>query len=767
MIKFSAWESVLKDQIMKLRVRELKYIRYSFILRAFSDAIVSLLPIFLGVTTFPLYDIVYPNDPLDISSIMVLLAIYNQLLTPIVLFVLALATQASAKASSSRIEIISRLEKYPLLEESPDMKKGQLKIEKATFQWESMAEYESLFPTKKLDKTPVAALVDIEMEIKSGEVLGVVGKVGSGKTALVLAMMDEMVRKTGKVQKNGKIAFIQQEAFLLNETIKNNITFGLPYEEEKFRNVIKICQLESDLDQFDAREETEIGEKGINLSGGQKQRVSIARAVYSNADIYLIDDALSALDAHVGKKILEDVFLGYLNGKTIVITTNNLQVLEYVDRMALMVEGRIAILDTFENGKKDPKYQEFSRVENNPKNEDEEDTENKNQTLDKNGILMNTFANEKGLAIQNSKAKNIDIKKPRKLNKKVTFKDLEEEFASEYDINSENHFRPPIDYYVSPQISENNEISENNKEQQMTNRLNKEEAPLINSKKQTGDSTGKLTVEERRFTGQVGLTTYYFYFKSASMAIFVCYILANIITMITQIISNWWITRWSRDEFDLPNSSYMLVYVLIGSLIFVELLFVGLFVCLISVNASYNIFSTMVWSVLRRPMKFFDTNPSGVVLNRFTGDIAEIDSKVPFLFQLFFSMFLRVVLIFVLASILSPPIIILVIIGGTIGIYSCSRYLKTSTEIKRLNQLSISPVISIASELMSGVTTIRNYGQIENTMAKYAEKADVQHCGDFHEMIASIWVRSRLEYTFKIILIFSMIMVVVNQKIFT
>lgn len=114
-------------------------------------------------------------------------------------------------------------------------------------------------------------------------------------------MMNEMIKTSGEVIKNGRIAYIPQEAFMMNDTIRNNIIFGKDYEDEKFKNIIKLCELESDLDILPGREFTEIGEKGINLSGGQKQRISIARAVYSDSDIYLIDDALSALDAHVGK----------------------------------------------------------------------------------------------------------------------------------------------------------------------------------------------------------------------------------------------------------------------------------------------------------------------------------------------------------------------------------------------------------------------------------------------------------------------------------
>lgn len=115
-----------------------------------------------------------------------------------------------------------------------------------------------------------------------------------------------------------------QNSFLLNMSLRDNILFGLPYETEKYREVIKICELIPDLKMLPAGDHTEIGERGINLSGGQKQRISIARIIYSNPDILLIDDALSALDANVGKKIFYNVFKNYAKGKTRLMTTHAL-----------------------------------------------------------------------------------------------------------------------------------------------------------------------------------------------------------------------------------------------------------------------------------------------------------------------------------------------------------------------------------------------------------------------------------------------------------
>ena len=195
--------------------------------------------------------------------------------------------------------------------------------------------------------------------------------------------MNEMVKQQGTVKKSGKIAFIQQEAFLMNDTIKENIIFGNTFDEAWFNKVLDICQLRPDLVTLKAGVQTEIGERGINLSGGQKQRISIARAVYSRSDIYLIDDSLSALDAYVGKKIMEDVFDGELSGTTRIMVTHYLNVLEdeeTINRVVLIKEGKIIQDGKYSTIRNTDDWRDFSNAkkqeEEDAKSQQEEDKEN-------------------------------------------------------------------------------------------------------------------------------------------------------------------------------------------------------------------------------------------------------------------------------------------------------------------------------------------------------------------------------------------------------
>jgi len=180
-------------------------------------------------------------------------------------------------------------------------------------------------PTKKIE--PQLLIEDVH--VRPGELLGVVGAVGSGKSSFLAAMLGDMLKgkDMGVAKVGGTISYAAQEPFILNATVQDNITFGHPYDEEKFREILRVCALEADLQILTGGQFCMIGEKGITLSGGQKARVALARALYADSDIVLLDDPLSAVDSHVGRHIFEECIMGYLKGRTRVLVTNQVQYL--------------------------------------------------------------------------------------------------------------------------------------------------------------------------------------------------------------------------------------------------------------------------------------------------------------------------------------------------------------------------------------------------------------------------------------------------------
>ncbi|KAG8805929.1 hypothetical protein FRC17_005264, partial [Serendipita sp. 399] len=196
--------------------------------------------------------------------------------------------------------------------------------------------------------TEIFKLRNIKMHIAKGQFVALVGRIGSGKSSLMNALIGEMRKTRGEVSFSGAIAYTPQNPWLANATVRDNILFGNPYDEARFNEVVKACSLEHDFEMLPNGAETEIGEKGINLSGGQKARVSLARVAYSAADVVLLDDPLSAVDAHVGKRILEDCLnRGPLADRTRVLATHALSALPKVDYIYVMEKGEIVEEGTY------------------------------------------------------------------------------------------------------------------------------------------------------------------------------------------------------------------------------------------------------------------------------------------------------------------------------------------------------------------------------------------------------------------------------------
>ena len=227
-------------------------------------------------------------------------------------------------------------------------------------------------------------LKNINLEIKNGEILGIIGEVGSGKSSLLQAILNCLILLNPKecdgIHINGDIGYASQIPWIQNDTIRNNILFFSPFDKEKYETILEKCQLKYDLDNFEGKDLTEIGEKGINLSGGQKVRVSLARTVYANPDIYLFDDPISALDANIGKKIMKELIIDYLKNKTRVVVTHALQYLKYMDRIIYMKNGRIEWVGTYEEIQSQDFFVAMKKLsELNNEKSDEEIVEKKNK----------------------------------------------------------------------------------------------------------------------------------------------------------------------------------------------------------------------------------------------------------------------------------------------------------------------------------------------------------------------------------------------------
>lgn len=197
-------------------------------------------------------------------------------------------------------------------------------------------------------------LHNINLSIKKGELIGIIGEVGSGKSSLLQAILNNMIIVEENIEDptriilNGSVSYISQIPWIQNATLRNNILFNKTYDELKYNKTIELCELKNDLESLVGGDMTEIGEKGINLSGGQKARVSIARGVYCDTDVYLFDDPISALDSHVGQNVMKNVIVEHLRNKTRILVTHALQYLNLCHRIIVMSSGSIKWEGTYE-----------------------------------------------------------------------------------------------------------------------------------------------------------------------------------------------------------------------------------------------------------------------------------------------------------------------------------------------------------------------------------------------------------------------------------
>lgn len=190
-------------------------------------------------------------------------------------------------------------------------------------------------------------LSDLNIEVKPGRLVAVIGPVGSGKSSLLHAILKELPLTKGEIEVNGQVSYASQEPWLFAGSVRQNILFGQQMDKERYKIVVKKCALERDFELFPYGDKTIVGERGVSLSGGQRARINLARAVYKEADIYLLDDPLSAVDTHVGKQLFDNCITGYLRDKTVILITHQLQYLKEVDCIFILQNGCVQAQGTY------------------------------------------------------------------------------------------------------------------------------------------------------------------------------------------------------------------------------------------------------------------------------------------------------------------------------------------------------------------------------------------------------------------------------------
>lgn len=366
-IKFYAWEKNFAKIIEKTRIKELRAVKGSSYIMAllYSMWAVSRVSLFLTLITY-----VYAGNVLTARKVFIVSAFYNILNESMVHFwPLAISFCAEAFVSSRRLkEFLLIKEAKPSVKTSSDgdsienIKKANKKIEDfvnlastgrihiTDSQKKGLVSFENVTAAwVNEDGESTVGLSSINMNIEPGHLYAIVGSVGSGKTSILHAILGELELDSGLLEVHGTLSYANQESFIFEGSVRSNILFTEDYDATRYAEVVSVCGLSKDFEIFEHGDDTLVGEKGISLSGGQKARINLARAVYKKADIYLLDDPLSAVDSHVGKNIFKQCILKFLKNKTVLLVTHQIQHLNRVQNVIVMSSGQVKAVGSYQD----------------------------------------------------------------------------------------------------------------------------------------------------------------------------------------------------------------------------------------------------------------------------------------------------------------------------------------------------------------------------------------------------------------------------------
>ncbi|KAI4484424.1 hypothetical protein M0802_013061 [Mischocyttarus mexicanus] len=642
-IKMYVWEIPFSRIVEKNRKKEMNTIKKYSIVQQIGMTFESYVPricLFISIMTY-----VITGNYITAEKIFTITSFFNLVRNSMTVgFPLSIHQLVEGMASIRRIErfmIHTEIKKSE--KKAEEIRSHEVILKNITAKWN--------------DDNKENTLTRVNISIEPNSLVAIVGKIGSGKSSLLQMILEELPVLEGSLKISGKVAYVSQQPWVFASSIRQNILFGQSMDKSRYDQTIQVCQLNEDIASFPYGDKTIVGERGISLSGGQRARINLARAVYANADIYLLDDPLSAVDARVSRRIVEDCICGYLKNKTRILVTHQLQFLKSADQVIAMHNGLVQTRGDF-------------------------------NTLEASGVDFTKFLMEE---------------KER---------EKEEESINEGKIkDSEDILRKNI-----------NEIS------------SKESAPI--------------DVAEMRTIGHVSAKVYISYFKASRSPLLL--LLMIVLFLSYQMAASggdyfvaYWVnieeTSWIISEnntvlFDWkgPLNRMEVIFIYSGlTALTATAAFLQMFsyyeVCM---RSSRNLHDSMFRSIIRTSMNFFNNNPVGRILNRFSKDTGAVDTRMPICMFDIIIIGIGIIAIIVIVGSINPWLLIPVIFIAIIIYFLRDFYLSTSRSVKRLEGITRSPVIDHVSATLQGLSTIR---------ALNAEKILIGEFDNHQDLHSSAW----------------------------
>uniref|UniRef100_A0A8C7QKM1 Uncharacterized protein n=1 Tax=Oncorhynchus mykiss TaxID=8022 RepID=A0A8C7QKM1_ONCMY len=716
-LKLYAWENSFKEKVLEIRQKELNVLRKTAYLGALSTMAWTSAPFLVALMTFAVYVTVDKNNILDAEKAFVSLSLFNILRFPLNMLPQVISSVVQASVSLKRIQdFLSHEELDP---ESVDRNNtatdSSVTVVNGKFTWA---------------KQDPPALHNINLMVPQGSLLAVVGHVGCGKSSLVSALLGEMEKLEGQISIRGSVAYVPQQAWIQNATLRDNILFGKAYNEQKYRSCLEACALTPDLEVLPGGDLTEIGEKGINLSGGQRQRVSLARALYNEADVYLLDDPLSAVDSHVAKHIFDHVIgpEGVLQGKTRILVTHGISFLPQVDNIMVMVEGRVSEMGS---------YQEL---------------------LQQNGAFAEFLRNYSLEDIIEDEAT-------------VDLIDEEEDFPDDVLSNHTDMVdSEPVVEAKRKFIRQISVISgdlENPRSKSVRRRLCSERKHAEPDAEKKLPKVEKLIQAETTETGRVKSKVFWEYAKAVGplLTLFICFLYGC--QSAAAIGANIWLSQWTNDaaqNMTQENVSMRVgVYAALGITQGILVMVSSFTLAMGNIGAARKLHYALLDNKFHTPQSFFDTTPIGRVINRFSKDIYVIDEALPSTVLMFLGTFFSS-LSTMIVIVASTPIFAVVIAPLTfIYVFVQRFYVATSRQLKRLESVTRSPIYSHFSETVTGSSVIRAYGRHDAFVLMSDMKVDDNQKSYYPGIVANRWLGVRIEFIGNCIVLFAALFAVIGK----
>ncbi|KAM7261562.1 hypothetical protein ACFE04_020639 [Oxalis oulophora] len=699
-LKLQAWEDRYRLQLEDMRGVEFKWLKKALYSQAFVTFIFWSSPIFVAAVTFATSILL--GTKLTAGGVLSALATFRILQEPLRNFPDLVSMMAQTKVSLDRVSGFLQEEELPsdaTIVLPHGMTNVAIEIKNGDFCWNAS----SHSPT----------LSGIQIRVEQGMRVAVCGMVGAGKSSFLSCILGEIPKISGEVKVCGAAAYVSQSAWIQSGNIEENILFGSPMDKVKYKRVIHACSLKKDLELFSHGDQTIIGDRGINLSGGQKQRVQLARALYQDADVYLLDDPFSAVDAHTGSELFKEYILTALASKTVVFVTHQVEFLPTADLILVLREGRI-----IQAGKYDDLLQAGT---------------------DFRSLVSAHHEAIEAMDIPNHSSEDSD----ENLSQDVANILVKKCDAAENNIDS---LAKEVQDGASPSSEQQKAIKE------------KKKAKKRSKKKQ-------LVQEEERVRGRVSMKVYLSYMAAAYKGLLIpLIILAQTLFQFLQIASSWWMA-WAnpQTEGDIPKVSPMMLLVVYMALAFGSSWFIfvrAVLVATFGLAAAQKLFLRMLRNVFRAPMSFFDSTPAGRILNRVSIDQSVVDLDIPFRLGGFASTTIQLIGIVGVMTKVTWQVLLLVVPMAIACLWMQKYYMASSRELVRIVSIQKSPIIHLFGESIAGAATIRGFGQEKRFVKRNLYLLDCFARPFFCSLAAIEWLCLRMELLSTFVFAFCMILLV-------